>query len=123
MLNSRRKPEKQKGKKMKLNEILEAISVKQEDTKDYYSEIYKMVDMVVIQAKILGERVATVVIEKDPDFGCFKVNGDECPQYFEDELDDMVELIKEHLVSEGIDREKIKTEYTDVNEWEILVCF
>ena len=108
---------------MTLNEILEGIEAKQNDSFDYYSEIYKLVDMAVIQAMLLEERVATVVIEKDPDFDCFKVSGNECPQHFEDELDDMVELIKDYLVSEGIDRERVKTEYTDENEWEIFVYF
>lgn len=108
---------------MKLNEILEGIRAKQNDSSDYYSEIYKLVDMAVIQAMLLEERVATVVLEKDPDFDCFKVSGNECPQYFEDELDDMADLIRDHLVSEGIDFERVKPEYTDVNEWEILVYF
>jgi len=108
---------------MTLNEILEGIEAKQNDSSDYYSEIYKLVDMAVIQAKILEESVATVVLEKDPDFDCFKVSGNECPQHFEDELDDMADLIRDHLVSEGIDFERVKPEYTDVNEWEILVHF
>lgn len=108
---------------MQLNEILREIKAKQNDSSDYYSLIYKMVDMVVIQAMLLEESVATIVIEKDSDFGCFKVNGNECPQYFEDELDDMADLVRDHLVSEGIDFERVKPEYTDVNEWEILVYF
>ena len=108
---------------MKLDEILKGIQAKLKDSEDYYSEIYKMVDLVVIQDMILEERVATVVIEKDPYLNCFKVNGEECPQFFEDELDDMVDLIKEHLVSEGIDRERIDPEYMAENEWEILVRF
>ena len=108
---------------MKLNEILQGIKAKQANSEDNYSLIYKMADLVVIQAMILGERFATVVIEKDPDFDCFKVNGDECPQYFEDELDDMADLIRDHLVSEGIDFERVKLEYTDENEYEIIVYF
>lgn len=123
MLNSRLKPERRKGKKMKLNEILEGIRAKQKDSSDHYSLIYKMVDMVVIQAMLLEERVATVVIEKDPDFHCFKVSGDECPQYFEDELEDMADLIRDHLVREGFDFERVKPEYTDENEYEIMVYF
>ena len=71
---------------MKLDEILKGIKAKMMNSEDYYSEISKLVDLVVIQAMILGERVGTVVIEKDPDFNCFKVNGDECPQHFEEEL-------------------------------------
>ena len=108
---------------MKLDEILKGIKEKQEDSKDNYSQIYKMVDMVVIRAMTLGERVATVVIEKDILWDGFKVNGDKCPQYFEDELDDMVELIRDHLESEGIEFERIRPEYTDEYEWEILVYF
>ena len=108
---------------MKLDEILKEIKARHEDFGDYYSRIYKMVDMVVIQAMLLEESVATVVIEKDPDFHCFKVNGDECSQFFEDELDDMVDLIRDHLVSEGIDFERVNPEYTDENEWEIIVYF
>ena len=108
---------------MKLNEILEETKAKMVDSKDYYSEIYKMVDLAVIQAMNPKENVATVVIEKDPDFNCFKVNGDECPQYFEEGLDDMVYIIKDHLVSEGIDSERVVIEYTNENEWEIYVYF
>ena len=108
---------------MKLNEILEAIKVKQDNLDEHYSLIYKMVDMVVIQAMLLEENVAIVVIEKDSDWDCFKVNGEGCPQYFEDELEDMVDLIRDHLVSEGIDFERIDPEYTDEDEWEIIVRF
>ena len=108
---------------MTLNEILVAIKAKQKDSSDCYSEIYKMVDMVVIQAMLLKEKVATVVIEKDTFFNCFKVNGDECPQCYEQELDDMVELIRDHLENEGIERDRIDPDYSDKNEYEILVRF
>jgi hypothetical protein len=109
---------------MKLAEICEGIQKKMMNSEDDYSEIYNLVDLVVIQEKILGKKVATVVLEKDPNYGgWFKVSGNECSQYFEDELDDMADIIRDYLVSEGFAFERVKPEYTDEYEWEILVYF